>query len=74
MFEWKERRLLPKEGSEHIPVEYRNVCENCMLDIDCECCDISIPLVMTEWEVKEVTMRQNTLCGIPVGHPYEVGK
>lgn len=70
--EWKEYRLLPKEGATHIKEGYENPCENCMKEIDCECCDISVPLVVDEWERKEVTMRQNTLCGIPVGYPHEV--
>jgi len=52
--------------SVHVMEGYENVCEAC------EECDVSVPLVTDEWEVKEVTMRQMTLCGIPVGHAYEV--
>ena len=48
--EWKEYRLLPKEGATHIKEGYENPCENCMKEIDCECCDISVPLVVDEWE------------------------
>lgn len=70
--EWKEKLVVPKMDSVHIKEGYENLCDNCMKDIDCEFCDVSIPIVADKWEVKEVTMRQMTLCGIPVGYPYEV--
>lgn len=72
MIEWKEKRLVPKEGATHIKEGYEDPCEECMCEIDCEECDVSVPIVCDEYEVKEVTVRQMTLCGIPVGHPYEV--
>lgn len=75
MLEWKERRLVPKMDSVHVMEGYENVCETCeKWGEACEECDVSVPLVTDEWEVKEVTMRQMTLCGIPVGHAYEVEK
>lgn len=70
--EWKEYRLKPKENITHIKEDYENICENCELEIDCEECNVSIPLVVDEFEREEVIIRQNTLCGIPIGYPYEV--
>lgn len=72
MLEWKEKILLPKEGATHIKEGYQNPCENCMCEIACEECDVSVPLVVDEWEEIEVAMQQMTLCGIPIGYPHEV--
>lgn len=72
MKEWKETRLVPKEGTTHVMEGYENICETCEnWGEACECCDIVVPLV-SEFERKEVTMRMNTLCGVPIGNPYEV--
>lgn len=71
MIEWREYRVVPKKGTTHIMKGYEDPCINCMLEIDCEECDISVPIVC-ELETKEVIMRQDTLCGIPIGHPYRV--
>ena len=34
----------------------------------CEFCDVCVPITC-EFEPKEITVRQMTLCGIPIGHP-----
>lgn len=74
MIEWKETRVVPVEGTAHVMEGYDNPCENCeRWGDECECCDVVVPLV-SEMKVVEVTMRQDTLCGIYIGHPYEVGK
>lgn len=53
---------------------YENTCETCEnWGEACESCDVCVPLV-SEMKVVEVTMRQDTLCGIPIGNPYEVRK
>lgn len=36
----------------------------------CELCDTCVPLTCN-FEIKEVTMKQMTICGVPVGIPYE---
>lgn len=46
--EWKEYRLLPKEGATHIKEGYENPCENCMKEIDCECCEGVVNLISTK--------------------------
>lgn len=73
MIEWKEKRLVPKDGATHVKEGYDNPCETCeQWGEACESCDVSVPLVVDEYEEIEITMRQMTLCGIPVGYPYEV--
>lgn len=72
MIEWKETRVVPVGGTTRVMEGYDNPCETCeKWGEACETCDVVVPLV-SEMKVVEVTMRQNTLCGIPVGYPYEV--
>ena len=72
MIEWKESRLVPKEGTTRVMDGYDNPCEDCeKWGEACENCDVCVPLTC-ELERKEVIMRQITLCGIPVVYPYEV--
>ena len=66
---WKERVLVPKMDSVHVKDGYDNPCETCEeWGESCEFCDAFVPLV-SEYEYKEITMEQLTICGIPVGSP-----
>lgn len=74
MITWKEKRLVPKIETVHIADGYDNPCESCEeWGEKCEFCNVFVPLT-SDYEVKEVTMAQMTICGIPVGTPYEVSK
>ena len=71
MIEWKESRLVPIIETVHVLEGYDNPCETCEdWGEKCECCDVCVPLTC-DFEVKEVTMRQITMCGVPIGTPYE---
>lgn len=74
MITWKEKRLVPKIEMVHIVDGYDNPCEYCEeCGEKCEFCDVSVPIT-SDYEIKEVTMAQMTICGIPVGTPYEVNE
>lgn len=74
MITWKEKRLVPKIETVHIADGYDNTCESCEeWGEKCEFCNVFVPLT-SDYEVKEVTMAQMTICGIPVGTPYEVNE
>ena len=73
MIEWLETVLVPK--METVKVLSDNPqdidkCWNCMKG-NCEKCDDLTPITC-EFTTKQVKMRQVTLCGIPVGYPYQV--
>ena len=38
----------------------------------CETCDAFVPTVIDSFRIKEVTLVQMDICGIPVGNPYVV--
>lgn len=72
MITWKEYRMIPIENTVHIIDGYANPCEICENWGDaCETCDAFVPLTC-DFEVKEVTMGQMLICGVPVGDPYEI--
>lgn len=72
MIEWREKRIIPKIETVHILDGYDNPCESCEeWRRKCEFCNAFVPLT-SDYEVKEVTMAKMTICGIPVGTPYEV--
>lgn len=74
MITWKEKRIVPKIETIRILNGYDNPCESCEeWGEKCEFCDVSVPLA-ADYEIKEVTMAQMTMYGIPIGHPYEVNK
>lgn len=74
MINWKEQYLVPDMDSVHVKDGYENVCENCeKWGSACERCNVSVPLVADRMVVKEREMAVMTICGIPVGTPYEVG-
>ena len=74
MITWKERRIVPKIETVHIIDGYNNLCEFCEdWGEKCELCDVCVPLT-SDYEIKEVTMAQMTMYGIPIGTPYEVNK
>ena len=51
----------------------KNVCENCPdWGPKCETCDAFVPTVIDKFRIKEITLAQMDICGIPVGHPYVV--
>ena len=72
MITWKEYRLVPIIETVHVVNGYDNSCETCEdWGEKCETCDAFVPIA-SDYEFKEVTMGQMTICGIPVGDPYEV--
>lgn len=72
MIEWKERIMVPIPGTDKIVDGYDNPCEECEdWGEPCEFCDVCVPITC-EFEPKEITVRQLTLCGIPVGHPQYI--
>ena len=72
MITWKEQRLVPIVETAHVIKGCDNPCEACEdWGEKCEFCDICVPLTC-DFEVKEVTMGQMLICGVPVGNPYEV--
>ena len=72
MITWKEHRVAPIIDTVHILDGYDNPCESCeKWGERCEFCDVSVPLT-SDYEIKEVTMAQMTMYGIPIGTPYEV--
>ena len=72
MITWKEQRLVPIMETAHILDGYDNPCETCEhWGYKCESCGVSVPITC-DFEVKEVTMRQMLICGIPTGRPWEV--
>ena len=69
--EWTETRLVPVLDTMHVADGYENICESCdQWGVACESCDVSVPII-GEFEAKEVKMCQPTICGIPVGRPYQ---
>ena len=69
---WQEQRLFPIEGTTRVLDGYVDVCESCEdWGEKCEFCDAFVPITC-DLDVKEVTMAQMTLCGIPTGHPKEI--
>lgn len=73
MYIWKEYRLAPVMESVHIKEGYENVCENCPnWGPTCETCDAFVPTVIDEFRIKEITLCQPSIYGIPVGRPYEI--
>ena len=74
MITWKEKRVVPKIETVHILDGYDNPCESCEdWGEKCEFCTVSIPIT-SEYIIKEATMAQMTMCGIPIGSPYEVSE
>jgi hypothetical protein len=72
MITWKEQRLVPIIDTTRVVEGYDNPCETCENWGDkCESCGIFVP-IRCDFEIKEVTMCQMTMCGIPIGTPYEV--
>jgi hypothetical protein len=72
MITWKEQRLVPIIDTTHVVEGYDNPCETCENWGDkCESCNVSVPITC-DFEIKEVTMCQMTMCGIPIGTPYEL--
>ena len=72
MITWKERRLVPIIDTTHVVEGYDNPCETCENWGDkCESCNVSVPITC-DFEIKEATMCQMTMCGIPIGTPYEL--
>jgi hypothetical protein len=72
MITWKEQRLVPIIETARVLDDCENVCETCENFGElCESCNASVPITC-DYEFKEVTMCQLTICGIPVGCPYEV--
>lgn len=72
MITWKEQRLVPIIETTRVVEGYDNPCETCENWGDkCESCNVSVPITC-DFEIKEVTMCQMTMCGIPIGTPYEV--
>lgn len=70
---WKERYEIPKMDTVHVAEGYDNPCEECEeWGETCEVCRVSVPLVADEYEVFEIEMGVMNLCGIPVGHPYQI--
>ena len=71
---WKERRIYPKLETAHIADGCEDVCSSCEnWGEACETCRVCIQ-VECDFGVKEITMDVVTLCGIPIGTPYEVGR
>ncbi len=65
--------MVPVMDSVHVAEGYENVCENCPdWGPKCETCDAFVPTVIDEFRIKEITLAQMDICGIPVGHPYVV--
>ena len=74
MIKWKEKRIVPNIETVHILDGYDNPCESCEeWGEKCEFCDVSVPITF-DYDIKEVTMIQMTMMGIPVGTPYEVNE
>ena len=74
MITWKEQRLVPIIDTTRVVDGYDNPCETCEdWGYKCESCNVCVPITC-DFEIKEVTMCQMTMCGIPVGRPYEVNK
>lgn len=72
MITWKEQRLVPIIDTTRVVEGYDNPCETCENWGDkCESCNVSVPITC-DFEIKEVTMCQMTMCGIPIGTPYEL--
>ena len=56
----------------HVLEDYDNPCETCEnWGYKCESCNVSVPITC-DFEIEEVTMCQMTMCGIPIGTPYEL--
>lgn len=72
MITWKEQRLVPIIETTRVVNGYDNPCETCEdWGYKCESCNVSVPITC-DFEIKEVTMCQMTMCGIPIGTPYEL--
>lgn len=72
MITWKEQRLVPIIETTRVVDGYDNPCETCEdWGYKCESCNVSVPITC-DFEIKEVTMCQMTMCGIPIGTPYEL--
>ena len=75
MIRWKEYYLVPDLDHTHVAEGYENVCEDCeMWGEQCEVCDAFVPLITDKYNVEEVEYGQIVLCGIPIGHAYEVSR
>lgn len=71
---WEETKLKPKIETAHIVGEAENVCESCeKWGEACETCNVSIP-ISCEYSFEKVKMAQDTICGIPVGDPFELSE
>lgn len=74
MITWKEQRLVPIVETTRVLEGHDNPCETCEnWGYQCESCNVSVPITC-DFEIKEVTMRQLLMCGIPVGRPHEVNE
>lgn len=76
MIMWNETRLLPDINTTHVLDGCENTCESCEeWGEKCETCNVSVPIVCDSGlHAEQVTMAQMTICGIPVGSPYEVSR
>lgn len=71
---WKENRLYPKLETATISDGYEDICDKCEnWGEACESCNVSIP-IECEMGIEEITMDIMTICGIPVGFPYEISR
>ncbi len=77
---WKEVRMVPDIGSAHVLDGHVDLCSSCTkldnindedADDICEHCDVSVPITC-DIHPQVVTMTTMTICGIPVGEPYQV--
>lgn len=72
MIRWKETRVAPDIDTAHVLDGCENTCETCEdWGEKCETCNVSVPIVC-DLHSEQITMEQMTICGIPVGSPYEV--
>ena len=69
---WKETRVVPDMNTAHVIEGSEDICSDCEeWGEKCETCNVGVPITC-DLHFEQVTMAQMTICGIPVGNPYEV--
>ncbi len=72
MIIWDEIRYVPDINTAHVLDGHINTCDSCeKWGEECESCNVSVP-VTCDIHQRKVTMAQMTICGVPVGLPYEL--
>lgn len=72
MLVWTKLKCVPDIETAHVIEGYEDICSDCEeWGEKCETCDASVPITC-DLHFEEAKMSQMTICGIPVGMPYEI--